>query len=610
MFGSAPLALALLFAVPAPISEVAADEVQFLGTLSIPGNAEDLSGLTDILDGGIPHNQLGGFSAIAYTGSGNRYLVLPDRGPSDGAVPYSCRIQELELTVTQATDISDDWMLSHTLTATHLLTDREDRAFHGGSSEINHKHPHRSLRLDPEGLRVAQDGTCFVADEYGPHVFAFSPDGKWLRSISVPEHLKIARLSGSAEEEISQNKIGRQANRGFEGLAISPDGQRLYAILQGPLLQDHPFDASGKRLGRNVRLVEFDLNRGQTREFVYVIDKANYRISEILMLDDHRLLVLERDSKGGADAVSKRLYEVSLANATDVSDVRSLPAETLPSEIRPLSKTLYLDLLSAEYGLFPGSIPGKIEGLCLGPLLPDGRQLLLVCSDNDFVRNAPSLIYAFAVDMSRAKKVRNATSLLPLANGVRQIDGLTIRGDSSLYDGVPPANADGTFNAIVEIPSGTNAKWEVSKSGDMIWEVRNGDPRIVNFLPYPGNYGMIPGTLLSKEKGGDGDALDVLILSPAIPRGSVVKIHVIGMMKFLDDGEQDDKILAVMSDTPLQDVRSLKDLNAAFPGASEIVKSWFCSYKKPGKMVFGGWGEVSEAIELINVATPSQTFKR
>ena len=189
-----------------------------------------------------------------------------------------------------------------------------------------------------------------------------------------------------------------------------------------------------------------------------------------------------------------------------------------------------------------------------------------------------------------------------VAEGLSQPDPLTVRSPVDLFAGYPAVNPDGSVNVVVEIPAGTNAKWEVEKDGVMRLEVRDGSPRVVKFLPYPGNYGMIPSTRLPKEAGGDGDALDVLILGPALPRGTVARARVIGVMKFLDRGEQDDKVLAVMDDTPFGRVRSLGELNETFPAAAEVVKLWFSNYKEPGKMEFRGWGEADEALGLVNLA--------
>ena len=137
-------------------------------------------------------------------------------------------------------------------------------------------------------------------------------------------------------------------------------------------------------------------------------------------------------------------------------------------------------------------------------------------------------------------------------------DTYTVDGELSYADGFPATNADGTINVVVEIPAGTNAKWEVDKDdGDLHWQFKQGAPRVVRYLPYPGNYGMIPSTLLPVETGGDGDPLDVIVLSPALARGAVVRARLIGVLELLDDGEQDDKLLAVLEESPLGHVDDL-----------------------------------------------------
>lgn len=230
------------------------------------------------------------------------------------------------------------------------------------------------------------------------------------------------------------------------------------------------------------------------------------------------------------------------------------------------------------------------------------RNVMMWCLCGSLLAGLVGLDAAPLEALRLSRLAQLATGSMPLAEDLTQVDSWTIRGKKSLYDGYPARNADGTVNAIVEIPTGTNAKWEVTSAGTMNWEVREGSPRVVNFLPYPGNYGMIPSTLLPKDQGGDGDALDVLILGPALPRGTLAEVRIIGVMKFLDRGEQDDKLLAVMADTPLGGVRSLAELDKSFPGASQLVHQWFTSYKEPGKMIFQGWGEVDEATTILSKA--------
>ena len=219
-------------------------------------------------------------------------------------------------------------------------------------------------------------------------------------------------------------------------------------------------------------------------------------------------------------------------------------------------------------------------------------------------KNSLALILLVAVTMlvsvhfsySRDQVVKNADNLT-------LTDPYTLVGEKSFLTGYEPLNPDGDINVVVEIPTGTLEKWEVVKpGGELKWEFRNDKPRIVQYLGYPGNYGMVPQTLLPKELGGDGDPLDVIVLGPAVPRGSVVKARLIGVLRLLDGGEQDDKLLAVQQDTPLYDVNSLKELDEKYQGVSEIVRIWFSNYKGPGKMEAKGFGDEDEARRILDAA--------
>jgi inorganic pyrophosphatase len=189
------------------------------------------------------------------------------------------------------------------------------------------------------------------------------------------------------------------------------------------------------------------------------------------------------------------------------------------------------------------------------------------------------------------------------AEGLKMADGYTLIGKKDFWRDYPPTDSSGDINVVVEIPAGTNAKWEVDKAtGQLKWEFKQEKPRIVAYIGYPGNYGMIPGTVLSKEQGGDGDPLDVIVIAPAVPRGSVVKASPIGVLKLLDGGEQDDKIIAVLPDSPLGGVSSLEQLQREFKGITDILEIWFLNYKGPGKMESKGFAGAAEARDIISDA--------
>ncbi len=165
---------------------------------------------------------------------------------------------------------------------------------------------------------------------------------------------------------------------------------------------------------------------------------------------------------------------------------------------------------------------------------------------------------------------------------------------------VNPTFADGDVNAVIEIPAGTLDKWELNKNtGKVEWEKVNNVPRVVNYIGYPGNYGMIPQTLLSKDKGGDGDPLDILVLGPPVSRGDVVKCKIIGVLYLLDRGESDDKLIAVSESSPLHDVNEIVELTTNYNGITDIIQLWFTNYKGTGKMESKGFGNKKEALEIL-----------
>ena len=70
-------------------------------------------------------------------------------------------------------------------------------------------------------------------------------------------------------------------------------------------------------------------------------------------------------------------------------------------------------------------------------------------------------------------------------------------------------------------------------------------------MPYVSNYGFIPQTIYSKEMGGDGDPLDVILIGERFPRASVIKSKIIGIIKMRDQGQKDDKIIAVPAESKI-----------------------------------------------------------
>lgn len=200
---------------------------------------------------------------------------------------------------------------------------------------------------------------------------------------------------------------------------------------------------------------------------------------------------------------------------------------------------------------------------------------------------------------------KGAGSVLVMAVGVVSLGcSVPLSRSTGYLDGYPAFVDHHLVNAVVEIPAGTNDKWEVEKtSGGLHWEKKDGKPRVVQYLGYPANYGMIPRTSLPETLGGDGDPLDVVVLGPAADRGSVVRARPIGVLRLLDDGERDDKIIAVPLEGPLSDAVDLDSLDSRYPGIRQILETWFTHYKGPGRITSDGFGNVADAMAVVQEAS-------
>lgn len=181
------------------------------------------------------------------------------------------------------------------------------------------------------------------------------------------------------------------------------------------------------------------------------------------------------------------------------------------------------------------------------------------------------------------------------------LDPETVVGPYHYSRGYPAQNSDGTVNAVIEIPCGTTAKFEVDdRDGALHWrhDREHGGRREVDYLPFLVNYGMVPRTLAE-----DGDALDIVVLGRGIERGHVARTRVIGVLKMAGDGVRDDKLIAVPDEPALRNgfsrLRDLPDLDHHYPATRYIMLLWFSHYWGEGATQVLGWGNATEAAEIL-----------
>src|SRR5215510_1092544 len=147
-------------------------------------------------------------------------------------------------------------------------------------------------------------------------------------------------------------------------------------------------------------------------------------------------------------------------------------------------------------------------------------------------------------------------------------------------------------NAVIEIPRGQTNKYEYDKELHVFRLDRN----LYSPVHYPGDYGFIPGTLAD-----DGDPLDVLVLVDAPSfTGCLMAVRPIGMLEMIDQGREDEKILAIGTNNPIyQDVR---DYSALYPHVLREIEHFFSIYKELEAKTtrITGWQDAGRAREVVS----------
>jgi secreted PhoX family phosphatase len=252
--------------------------------------------------------------------------------------------------------------------------------------------------LDSEGLAVLKDGTFWISDEYGPHIVHYDATGKEIERINP--FANDARNKYTLPSEFAN----RRANRGMEGLAITPDQKTLVGIMQSTMYNP---SSAVKNLDIT-RIVSINLEDGKVKQYLYKQEKKQNANSEIVAIDNDTFLVIERDENflkdSGVASTQKNVYKIKLSSGTEIENVTlgtnmaqndslglTIDGKTLEEYvlannwsgleskgIKPVSKTLVLDMVAKTN--YPHD---KMEGLWL-----INSSTLGVLNDDDFAVTA------------------------------------------------------------------------------------------------------------------------------------------------------------------------------------------------------------------------------
>jgi hypothetical protein len=204
------------------------------------------------------------------------------------------------------------------------------------------------LPLDCEALIIKQDGSGYIGDEYGANVYYFNTAKQIVGAIVPPPafqpHAPVGVLNYTSVTSTNAPLDGRRNNQGFEGVSLSPDGTRLFALLQSACIQDSVQSVNDQN-AKNTRLLIYDVSSNPTPKnpiAEYVLTLPTYTgngkngavnktcaQSEVIAIDNTRFLVLPRDGNGlGNSSPNPNVYKTLLLVDTTVGNPSDIVNET------------------------------------------------------------------------------------------------------------------------------------------------------------------------------------------------------------------------------------------------------------------------------------------
>jgi hypothetical protein len=320
---------------------------------------------------------VGGISGIDYDAKRNLYyLISDDRSDINPARYYTASL-----------DVSASELGKPILQSVVVLKKPDGAAFGNRSTDpINVP--------DPEAIRYRVDtDTLFWTSEgdkkqsVNPFLREMKLDGTFVREIPMLPMFNMQK-----------GELGPRDNATFEGMTLSNDQKTVWVAMEAALFEDGS-DPSVTSGGGSIRFTQYDLASAKPlRQIAYVADAIPHRpmppngaadngVPEVLMLDSHRMLVLERSFSAGIGN-SLRLY---LIDTRDGSDTIGLPALTAGNH-RAVKKKLLVNFDSLNLLKLDNT-----EGMTFGPRLANGNRSLIFVSDDNFSARQITQFLAFEV---------------------------------------------------------------------------------------------------------------------------------------------------------------------------------------------------------------------
>lgn len=327
---------------------------------------------------------VGGLSGIDYDVKQNQYYMISD----DPSQRSPARIYTAQI------DIKENKIDTVRITDVTYILQENGKPYPKYGTDKTVKPDGESVRYNPltqqllwssEGERLFKDGDTTIVQ---PSLTFISTDGKFLDTIPMPKGFHFTKAES-----------GPRKNALFEGLTYADQYKTLYASLEEPLYQDGP-QAAFEYDKALTRILKFDIaTKKNIAQYAYNLDAMPVKptvendwnvngISEILDLNNHTLLVMERAwAKGHDDHTFLKLYLVDLQGAENEIDNSSF----VQNPPKPLTKKLLFDFDSLNRHI------DNFEGVTFGPKLPNGHLSLIFCVDNNFGKSQVQQFFLFEI---------------------------------------------------------------------------------------------------------------------------------------------------------------------------------------------------------------------
>ena len=322
--------------------------------------------------------EIGGLSGIVYDKKAKKLLAISD----DKSKVNETRFYEFDI-------IMSEKSFQVKPTGVVKLKDNNGKFFKLGKADFE------GITLFNNDILVSSEGPYRALLPATPEFYRFSRSGEFKEMLPIPEKFLPPKKNQT------QKLSGSRDNKSFETLSTSIDGKTVYLGSEEALFQDG--DMTTISYASTVRIVQYQ-NLKPSKEFAYKLEKIeaiksadlsppDTGLVDIAAIDDKIFYTLERSYIPFSNKNIIRIYKCTINElTTDISKIGSLKNADYSS----VHKELVADLDNYLVKMSPQELD-NVEGITLGPTLPNGNRSLIVVSDNNFGKGQRTLFMAFEI---------------------------------------------------------------------------------------------------------------------------------------------------------------------------------------------------------------------